>query len=128
MTPKLMVKWLDALYSGKYKQGKLELHQGDKYCCMGVLCEISDLVEWEPIKRNTGIVYIAKTNDSVDTKFLPSELCDSSIKLKRHSLGPLILTNMNDIGLSFSMIADAIISNLNTRHPDYLKGTKYGKA
>lgn len=29
-------KWIKALRSGKYKQGKGYLHHADKYCCLGV--------------------------------------------------------------------------------------------
>ena len=29
-------KWVKALRSGKYKQGKGYLHHADKYCCLGV--------------------------------------------------------------------------------------------
>jgi len=34
--------WVRALRSGKYKWGKNSLHPtDDKYCCLGVLCEIA---------------------------------------------------------------------------------------
>jgi hypothetical protein len=35
-------KWVAALRSGKYKQGKGVLHDQDKntYCCLGVLCDL----------------------------------------------------------------------------------------
>lgn len=33
-------KWLAALRSGEYKQGKNQLIDGDNYCCLGVLCDI----------------------------------------------------------------------------------------
>lgn len=33
-------KWVLALVSGEYKQGKGVLRRGDKYCCLGVACEI----------------------------------------------------------------------------------------
>jgi hypothetical protein len=35
-------KWLEALRSGKYKKGKDCLLNDDKYCCLGVLCEIQE--------------------------------------------------------------------------------------
>lgn len=35
------MKWVKALRSGKYKQGKHFLRRGDEYCCLGVLCEIT---------------------------------------------------------------------------------------
>jgi hypothetical protein len=39
------IKWVEALRSGKYKQGKHQLVFDGSYCCLGVLCEISGL-EW----------------------------------------------------------------------------------
>ncbi len=32
--------WIKALESGKYKQGKNRLRTDDKFCCLGVLCDI----------------------------------------------------------------------------------------
>ena len=40
MDPVLKKKWVAALRSGKYKQGKEVLRDGDRYCCLGVLCEV----------------------------------------------------------------------------------------
>lgn len=34
-------KWASALESGRYKQGREQLKDGDTYCCLGVLCKIS---------------------------------------------------------------------------------------
>lgn len=33
-------KWVEALRSKKYKQGKNQLKRGDKFCCLGVLCDL----------------------------------------------------------------------------------------
>jgi len=33
-------KWAQALDSGEYKQGKGHLRKGDKWCCLGVLCNL----------------------------------------------------------------------------------------
>jgi len=43
MNPKIKRRWLQALRSGKYTQGKNVLHKikSDEYCCLGVLCEIA---------------------------------------------------------------------------------------
>lgn len=35
-------KWVDALRSGKYKQGKGYLHKDDCFCCLGVLCDLAE--------------------------------------------------------------------------------------
>lgn len=41
MNPEVKAKWIEALRSGRYKQGKNMLRSGDKLCCLGVLCEIA---------------------------------------------------------------------------------------
>ena len=33
--------WTNALRSGKYKQGKVNLRRNDEFCCLGVLCELA---------------------------------------------------------------------------------------
>ncbi len=33
-------KWVKALKSGKYKQGRNKLKVGDKFCCLGVACDL----------------------------------------------------------------------------------------
>lgn len=45
MDPEMKKRWVEALRSGKYKQGKGCLHDEvhDTYCCLGVLNEIEDL-------------------------------------------------------------------------------------
>jgi hypothetical protein len=40
MDPRIKVIWTDELRSGKYKQGIGFLEKDDKYCCLGILCEL----------------------------------------------------------------------------------------
>lgn len=40
MNSEIKVKWIEALRSGKYKQGKDALRSRNTYCCLGVLCEV----------------------------------------------------------------------------------------
>lgn len=44
MDKQIKQRWIDALRSGNYKQGKFWLRRGDKcessFCCLGVLCDI----------------------------------------------------------------------------------------
>lgn len=53
MDPEVKTKWLEALRSGKYKQGTARLNKGDEYCCVGVLCDITD----QPYHMNDGGKY-----------------------------------------------------------------------
>lgn len=39
-TKALKQEWLEALKSGRYKQGETQLKSQDKHCCLGVLCDI----------------------------------------------------------------------------------------
>lgn len=47
MKPEIKARWLEALRSGKYKQGRGKLRQavdvegGAEYCCLGVLCDLA---------------------------------------------------------------------------------------
>lgn len=36
----LQKKWVEALKSGDFKQGKAVLLRDDRYCCLGVACEV----------------------------------------------------------------------------------------
>lgn len=44
-------KWIKALRSGQYKQTQLELRNGDRFCCLGVACDLyrkeHSSVDWE---------------------------------------------------------------------------------
>lgn len=40
MKPEIKAKWVAALRSGEYKQGREALRIGDRFCCLGVLCDL----------------------------------------------------------------------------------------
>lgn len=42
----IRTKWCEALRSGKYEQGTGYLRANDKFCCLGVLCDVIDPLEW----------------------------------------------------------------------------------
>lgn len=53
MNQEIKKQWVEALRSGKYKQGKFKLKRNDQYCCLGVLCDIvkgSLGKDWENIR------------------------------------------------------------------------------
>jgi len=47
MKKEIADKWVEALRSGKYKQTKNHLKDECGYCCLGVLCDISNLGSWD---------------------------------------------------------------------------------
>ena len=94
-------KWVDALRSGEYEQGKGNLKTADgKFCCLGVACEISELGEWN------GRYYLDASN------FLPPEVqgwlgLSSSPQIVGVADGSAWYLN-DHRGWSFDQIADAI--------------------
>lgn len=40
MNPEIKARWVAALRSGEYKQGKNKLCSDGKFCCLGVLCDL----------------------------------------------------------------------------------------
>lgn len=43
MDAQLKQKWVEALRSGKYEQGRGQLFDDGKYCCLGVFCQVAGL-------------------------------------------------------------------------------------
>ena len=41
MNPGIRAQWTAALRSGKYEQGTASLRSGNKFCCLGVLCDLA---------------------------------------------------------------------------------------
>jgi len=65
MSKELIKTWVEALRSGKYEQGTFVLRsKDDKFCCLGVLCDVvKDLVglDWE---KNTS-TYIIGNSEAI---------------------------------------------------------------
>lgn len=99
-------KWIEALRSGEYSQGKESLRDGNgNYCCLGVLAEIQGV----PREKTTFM-------DCSRYTFAPDYKCTASIPtdyLGITSSQRSILINMNDYYRnSFPEIADFIENNL----------------
>lgn len=83
----IQTRWLNALESGDYKQGKRELKslvsfQGDtdkpvyhSYCCLGVLCELQGLA-WQDFGPMTGAGFSYMGSHAYNN-YLPTEFADS---------------------------------------------------
>ena len=70
MNPKIKEKWLKALRSGEYKQGRESLRKDDKYCCLGVLCDIAPkkLGMWGT--QDTGFIAEDGTQTNISLPYL----------------------------------------------------------
>lgn len=50
----LIIDWIAALRSGKYKKETGHLRKNKGYCCLGVLCDLQNKGEWIPIEPKFG--------------------------------------------------------------------------
>ena len=104
MDQELKAKWVDALRSGEYKQGKERLHNlGDNsYCCLGVLADVAGA--WSDQAKTRVDGYGAHfTELTADKLGLPYSIDDPEV------LDDDMLMLMNDSGdCTFAEIADKI--------------------
>jgi hypothetical protein len=115
-------KWVEALRSGKYKQGTGALRDSDgMYCCLGVLCELA--VEAGAASRTNSGTYGVRDEEGYMIDGSDSVLPQSvSVWAGLHgAANPMVvfgtnhasLADLNDnVGLSFERIADVIEEQL----------------
>lgn len=121
MKKDVMIKWVAALRSGEYKQGKTYLNRNNEYCCLGVLCEILEVPKRKDDYENGAEVSrYGGTDEHGGTSGLPesakllagikgslgSYKKDDSSSVSYHAL-----SSDNDNGTSFADIADIIEAN-----------------
>jgi hypothetical protein len=108
-------RWVDALRSGEYSQGKGALCEFNKsnysYCCLGVLCELAKqdgiVVKKEILYCNGYSEGYASYNGSSGT--LPQDVITwAGLPSGNPITWAGFLTNLNDYGMSFTEIADVI--------------------
>ena len=100
-------KWLVALRSGDYKQGKDYLRKGNEYCCLGVAAEISGDLRMTTT-RNGLIFYVLNSEgDQTETSYTGpnNELSDERLDSEYNFVGTLIIMNDHDQH-TFEQIAD----------------------
>lgn len=110
-------KWITALRSGKYVQGRAELHNRDNntFCCLGVLCELAaEARVIPPGKPMDGKTYLTAYGENTNTATLPKEVqAWAGIDAWGHFYHTdedrgRALTSMNDSGSTFTDIASTI--------------------
>lgn len=105
MNPEIKAKWLAALRSGEYKQGRGELRNGDSFCCLGVLCDLHSKdsgIAWDGAYYLTGI------------GLPPPEVWEwANLPEQDPKLDGFHITGLNDEhGFSFNQLADIIEQQL----------------
>lgn len=105
MKKEVMKKWVKALRSGKYKQGRSLMYNEyeNTYCCLGVLCAINgiELDEGQSVIKSQ---HISKLDISTVSGELPKTYKVGGYKKYQ-------LSALNDSGLSFKQIANIIEKN-----------------
>lgn len=96
-------KWAEALRSGKYKQGQFSLRKDDKFCCLGVYCDLVDSERWNLHLGKQAFWWDGRAS-TVD---LPPDIEE------RLGINQSLFMELNDWGVSFDVIA-SIIENIDT--------------
>ena len=113
MKPEIKQKWIDALSTATYKQGRERLRHKDEFCCLGVLCDIYSRetgVEWVPLDDYMEIEGRIAT--------LPKEIMEwAGLEINPmvniESLGMCPLIDVNDkLNYTFPQIAELIREQL----------------
>ena len=113
MKPDIKEKWVTALRSGDYKQGKGRLRTVEgHFCCLGVLCDIwaketetewnlpGEGELWGTFPGVTPQVQVWAGIETVDVKIALPEGGESWA------------SNLNDVGTTFEVLADLIEEQL----------------
>lgn len=106
MNAELKLKWMNGLLCGMYAQGKGFLRRRNRFCALGVLCDVSGVVTFKPSQNELWPgVYQCETSDGEGaSKWLtPNALTEEQYQ---H------IANMNDRGRRFKTIAKWIEKNI----------------
>jgi len=110
MKKEVMEKWVKALRSGDYKQGKGALHSEGKFCCLGVLCELSP-IEGKIRKYDNTYIYDGRYGVLPGSVLEWSGVTCSNGETRGHGNNDTSLIHLNDTGNTFEQIADLIENN-----------------
>jgi hypothetical protein len=118
MNTEIAQRWVDALRSGKYVQGRYLLKQkrekSDKYCCLGVLCELylQDHPD-SPLRPAIQLDTETLTHGDFYTFGQESEVLPKPVQewAGIDEITCRSLAELNDSGNSFTKIADTIVDH-----------------
>ena len=100
-------KWIKALRSGEYKQTKEFLRIGDKFCCLGVACDLygkSKKIPWDDV------LFLDEREHLPQIVIEWLGLNNGEGEFQSTIKGENFLTGLNDSGRRFKTIANIIES------------------
>ena len=102
-------KWVKALRAGKYQQGVGFLNKDNKFCCLGVLCEVMKVPKTIDGYCGEPLIAYGVDREITTCPMETMELVGLRNSLSRYSTDMLI--HLNDVKkLTFNEIADIIES------------------
>lgn len=102
-------RWVKALRSGKYKQGRGLLKQGDEFCCLGVLCDLHSSAMGVPTLRWTKFDLYGREGFVLPKRVVKwAELEGTNPEFDTEEDITMVLAELNDSGQTFIQIADLI--------------------
>lgn len=116
MNKDVKAKWLEALRSGEYEQGRSYLRSDDnKFCCLGVLCEIAvqdGVIDEASLSKYGTYRYDGWYESALPEKVQDWSGVDSTLGRFADAAGSRdgALAFINDDGATFDEIADIIES------------------
>lgn len=113
MDPNIKRLWIEALRSGKYRQGRGFLHSlNEEYCCLGVLCA---LAEERGVSKRSDAIVLGGSVYAYDGRnsTLPSAVRQWAGLDRENPLAGVTLIYANDtLREDFNQIADRIEAHL----------------
>lgn len=102
-------KWVAALRSGEYRQGRGCLMSAEGYCCLGVACDVYEKETGRSLPRNIGGFFTRAVLEG-DFRVVRDWLELNSYDGTHSGRGRSSLADANDTGATFLEIADIIES------------------
>jgi hypothetical protein len=121
MTPEQKQKWIEALRSGKYKQGRGKLCEKGEYCCLGVLLDVLAPEKWEDVPNKPYAVHSWSDEEGTELETTGLQMTGMRAKTMEHLIHlndgwdgavPSGETQVSIEAQSFVQIADYIEQNL----------------
>ena len=113
MNPDIKKKWIEALTSGEYLQGESHLRVGDRFCCLGVLCDI--YMKEHPEQAESATAQCQYYSYFGKSELLPEEVVkwaefeESVIESSEQGFGVLVKHEFGSNGMKY----DHLLSGLN---------------
>ena len=115
MKTEIAVKWIQALESGDYPQGKGKLRAAEGFCCLGVLCDLfkkeTGKGKWERTRYKHKMFSVDGHRSAV---VLPLDVMywAGLLTIEGELTNKGSLVGMNDRGKTFQEIAKVISENV----------------